>query len=108
MVLERFMPSFWAGPAGLPFPRRIHPLLTNFANEVCATLARLFAYAGTLALLGILGLHGLRQLQMLAASEPDGKPGWAVAGASYPAFAVSVEALAKSRTYTVLRHPQGG
>jgi hypothetical protein len=51
------MRSFSAHPANSHYPTQIHPALTSFADEVCATLARLLAYVGTLALLGILGVH---------------------------------------------------
>jgi hypothetical protein len=58
---------------------QIHPKLTSFADEVCATLARLFAYVGVVALFGILGIHAWDQLRTgLAADTPSPRP----AGAS--------------------------
>src|ERR1700730_10540212 len=51
------MRSFSPAAANSHYTIRIHAALTSFADEVCATLARLFAYVGTLALLGILGVH---------------------------------------------------
>ena len=53
------MQSFSAARSGHPLFQQIHPALTSFADEVCGTLARLFAYVGVLALFGILGLHAL-------------------------------------------------
>ena len=44
------MRSFWANRAHPSYQTRIHPALTSFADECCATLARLLAYVGTLAL----------------------------------------------------------
>jgi hypothetical protein len=107
MVSERFMPSFRADPADAPVIRRIHPALTGLYDEVCGTLARLFAYVGMLALLGILGLCGWRQLSLAEVTESDAKPGWTVTSRFLPAFAVSLDQV-KSRTYTILRHPEGG
>ena len=107
MVFERFMPAFWADPAASPLSRRIHPALTSFHDEICATLARLFAYAGVLALLGILGVYGWRQLPLADIFEPAAEDGWAVTSRFLPAFAASLD-QDKSRTYTILRHPNGG
>ena len=83
-------------------------VLTSFSDEVCATVARLFAYMGTLALLGILAVHGWDQLQDVLADEPPAKPGWSLADRSYPAFAISQDSHDKSGSYTILRHPEGG
>src|SRR5262249_7014055 len=80
-----------------------------FADEVCATFARLFAYMGTLALLGILAIHGWDQLQDALAGEPMARPGWSVADRSYPAFSVSSgDSHDKPASYSILRHPEGG
>jgi hypothetical protein len=62
---------------------------SSFANEVCATFARLFTYMGMLALLGILTIHGWDQFQDMLADEAAAKTGWTTADRSYPAFAVS-------------------
>jgi hypothetical protein len=87
----------------------IHPALTSFADECCATLARLFAYMGTLALIVIVGVHQWDQLQTGEAAEPAAKAGWSVASRSHPAFAVSQSDLPeKTATYEILRHPEGG
>lgn len=54
-----------------PYPGKIHPKLTSFAGEFCATLARLFAYVGVLALVGILGTRAWDELLIdLAADAP--------------------------------------
>jgi hypothetical protein len=52
------------------FASRIYPILKSFADAVCGTLARLIAYVGTLALLGIGGIHLWDQLPVLLAAEP--------------------------------------
>jgi hypothetical protein len=107
------MKSFTADDtANSPYATRIHPALTNFADEVCATVARLFAYVGVLALFGILGVHALDKVQQDMAAEPAPAPTWSVADRSYPAFALSPQdpsdKSAKSDSYVILRHPLGG
>ena len=78
--VKRSMPSFPAGNAANSLYRdHIHPTLTTIADEVCATVARLFAYVGTLALLVILGIHGWDQLQAFGIDTPAYKAGWTVA-----------------------------
>jgi hypothetical protein len=60
-------------------------------------------------LLAIFGVHLWEQLPSLQADEPAGKPGWSVAGRSYPAFAVGqLDFPEKTTTYEILRHPEGG
>jgi hypothetical protein len=103
------MSTFWAHPANPPDANKIHPALTSFADEVCATVARLFAYVGTLALLAILAIHAWDQLQAIETDAPADKADWSGADRSYPAFAVSqLDPSEKSVTYTILRHPEGG
>jgi hypothetical protein len=103
------MRSFWAVRGNPDFPTRIHPALTSFADECCGMLARLTAYVGTLALLAIAGIHLWDQLPVAEAAEPAAKAGWSVASRAYPAFTVSQFDLAeKTKTYEILRHPEGG
>ncbi len=103
------MSLFWADPAPSRSIDRIQPALTSFADEFCATVARIFAYVGTLALLAILGIHAWDQLQAGDIDESVATADWSVADHSYPAFAVSKQDQGeKSATYTVLRHPAGG
>jgi hypothetical protein len=94
-----------------PIPENhfVHPALTSFADECCATLARLIAYVGTLALFAIAGLHAWDQLQFDVTSEPADAPGFALALRSHPAFAVSsFDPSEKSESYEIFRHPSGG
>jgi hypothetical protein len=102
------MSLFWADPAGSRTTDGIHPALTSFADEVCATVARIFAYVGTLALVAILGVHAWDRLRAGDTDEPA-KAEWSLAERSYPAFAISKQDRGeKSATYTILRHPAGG
>lgn len=88
----------------------LHPALTSFADECCATLARLIVYVGALALFAIVGLYFWDQLQLDAvAAEPAEQPGFTLAPRSRPAFAVgSLDLLEKSVSYEIFRHPAGG
>jgi hypothetical protein len=86
----------------------IHPALTSFADECVATLARLIAYVGALALLGMIGLHFWDEWPAVTV-EPAATPGFSVASRSRPAFAVSsLDPPEKSEAYEILRHPEGG
>jgi hypothetical protein len=83
--------------------------LESFADEVCGTLARLFAYVGALALIGIVALAGWQQFGGLDNREPGDGTGWSIAEGAVPAFALRLsDQPDKSATYTVLRHPEGG
>lgn len=88
---------------------QIRPALTSFADEVCATVARLFVYVGVLALFGILGIRAWDQLHVELALEPAPEAGWSIADRSPPAFALSrQDASNKSDSYVIFRHPSGG
>ena len=82
----------------------------SFADECCATLARLIAYVGVLALFTIVGLAIWEQLQFDMAAEASDRPGFTLADRSRPAFAVSTldDPAAKSEVYDIFRHPEGG
>jgi len=114
MVRGRSMSSFWTDRTSPFSSHEAHPALTSFSDEVCATVARVFAYVGTLALFGILGVHLWNQYHAMKAAGPvvaraGWTAGWSVADRSHPAFAVSqLDQPEKSVTYTILRHPKGG
>ena len=105
------MRSFWPRRANPQFQSDsgwIHPALTSFADECTGTLARLFAYVGTLALLAIVGIHLWDQLPDISL-EPSTPMGWSVATRSSQAFALSQpEFSGKTDAYEILRHPLGG
>jgi hypothetical protein len=110
MVRGRSMSSFWADRTSPSSSHDAFPALTSFTDEVCATVARIFAYVGTLALFGILAVHLWNQYHAIKAAGPAAaKPGWNVASRSHPAFAISQAGQPdKSATYAILRHPEGG
>jgi hypothetical protein len=105
----RLMQSISADPAKPQYRTRIHPALASFADEVCGTLARLFAYVMTLALFAIGGMVLWEQLPDAAAMDPSAKSAWSLADRSSRAFAVShFDPLDKTEAYEIFRHPQGG
>jgi hypothetical protein len=108
------MSSFWTDRTSPFSSHEAHPALTSVTDEVCATIARILAYVGTLALFGILGVHLWSHYHATKAAGPAAAKagritGWSVADRSHPAFAVSqLDPSDKSATYTILRHPEGG
>jgi hypothetical protein len=103
------MRPFWATRATPYYPSQIHLALNSFADECCATLACLFVYVGTLALLAIAGIHLWDQLPAIEITESSATPGWSVASRSQPAFAISqFDFPEKTETYDIFRHPEGG
>jgi hypothetical protein len=103
------MRSFWANRAHPSYQTRIHPALTSFADECTATLARLLAYVGTLALVAMLGIHLWDQLPVDESNTPPAKANWSLADRSHPAFALSQsDLLEKTESYEIFRHPLGG
>ena len=103
------MHSLSAGPATFYYTTPIHPALTSFTDEVRGTLARLFAYVMTLALLAIIAVAVWEQLPDATAMEPSGRAAWSRAERSSRAFAVSPFNLHdKTEAYEIFRHPEGG
>jgi hypothetical protein len=103
------MTSFRNDPAGCSYSDGIQPAHTSFADDVCATIARIFAYVGTLALFGIFAVHVWNQYHAIRLAGLAAKAGWSLADRSHPAFSVSQsDPLDKSETYLILRHPGGG
>src|SRR6201989_3054924 len=111
--VKRSMQPFPAGDTANSLDRdRIYPALTNFTDEVCAMVARLFAYVGVLALFGILGVHAWEKLQADMAAEPIPGATWSIVDRSYPVFALSplssTDKSGTSDTYVICGHPGGG
>src|SRR5260370_36917319 len=101
-AIGRSMRSFRANRAHPSYQTRIHPALTSFADECTATLARLLAYVGTLALVAMLGIHLWDQLPPDESNEPPAKAGWGLADRSHPAFALGqADLLEKTESYGI-------
>src|SRR5947209_5333724 len=102
------MQPFQAFPATPHDTGGIYSGLKGMVDEVCGTMARLIAYLGTLALLFIVGVYLWEQLPEMHA-EASTQPNWMAANRSTPAFASNQYDLPfKTRTYQILRHPEGG
>jgi hypothetical protein len=104
------MSSFWVTDQANSFsPGGIQPSQTSFADDICATVARIFLYVGTLALFGILSVHVWNKYRAFQLAEPAAKAGWSVTDLSRPAFSLGpTDQGARSETYVILRHPEGG
>lgn len=101
------MQPFQAVPAASNSADGILAVLRSAVDEVCGTLARLIAYVGTLALLSIVGIHLWDQLPEMHAARA--RPDWTIATRSIPAFASNqFDLVYKSKSYRILRHPEGG
>jgi len=61
-------------------------VLRSAADEFCSTLARLIAYARTLALLIIFGIYLSDQLPDVHSAVTTAGPDWTMATRSTPAF----------------------
>jgi hypothetical protein len=102
------MQPFQAVPATPHHTGRILAALKSAVDELCGTLARLIAYVCTLALLFIVGLYLWDQLPDMHASAST-RPEWTLATRSSQAFASNQFDLSyKSKSYQILRHPEGG
>ena len=103
------MRSFWGTRADSHYATGFHPALSNFVDECYATLSRLTAYVGALALVAILAVHFWDDSRPGSGEMPQVKADWSVATRSYPAFAVSqMDSSGETATYQILRHPEGG
>lgn len=78
------------------------PALTNLDDEVCATIARLFAYLGTLALIAILAVHGCGRLQIMLSEDALPSAG------NHAHQALQPDPSKKSESYTIVRPPLWG
>lgn len=95
----------------------MHPLLRNFGDEMNAVLVRLLAYASGLAILALIAadvlvgspetsLTHLRSIAVEATPQPSL---WQAAARPHAAIALPIAELnAKTNTYDILRHPEGG
>ncbi len=102
------MQPFQAVPAAPHHTGRVLTVLRSAVDEVCGTLARLIAYVCTLALLFIVGVYLWDQLPDMHASAST-RPEWTLATRSSQAFASNQFDLSyKSKSYQILRHPEGG
>jgi hypothetical protein len=101
------MSPFSADPFRSASANPVHPAATSFADALCATVARLFAYVGTLALVGILAVRGCDQLLIMLADASN--PGWTIADRPGPASPVNQADLTdKTEPYSTPKYPTVG
>jgi hypothetical protein len=102
------MQAFQAIPAAPHRTGKIRAALKSAVDEICGTLARLFAYLGTLALFFIVGVYLWDKRPQMQAETPA-RPVWTAATRSTPAFAIIGSDLSyKSKSYRIFRHSEGG
>ena len=102
------MQPLQAVPAAPHFTGGLGHAAKSVVDEICATLARLFAYLCTLALMFIAGVYLWDQLPEMH-TEASAQPNWTIATRSIPAFASNqYDLLYKSKSYQIFRHPEGG
>jgi len=84
--------------------RSRQPALTHLGDEVCATIARLFAYVGTLALIAILAVHGCDRLQIMLSES--GLPDSSFATGNFTRQASGSYSSIKSNNYSIFQAPR--
>jgi hypothetical protein len=87
----------------------MHPALYSWREELSATLVRLFAYLGGLALLSIAAAQVFQSAPAMNAIKPVHHSEWIEIERPFPAFALSIpEAADVPSSYAIHRHAQGG
>ncbi len=78
-------------------------------SDFCATLPRLLAYLGSLALLAIGTSQIFRSVPVAAAIDPASTPEWIAVAKPFPAFGLAMPELAAAgSSYGISRHATGG
>lgn len=87
----------------------MHPALRSFADDLHATLVRIFAYLCGLAAFAVAATELLAPPRTLAAVQPDRQPSWIDVGRPHAAFALVMSDLGDPEArYAIRRHPAGG
>jgi hypothetical protein len=88
----------------------MHPALYSWREELPATLVRLLAYLGALALLSIGAARVFRPPPVTIATFTPANPSeWIAIERPFPAFTLAIpEAAAAPSTYAIRRHAEGG
>jgi hypothetical protein len=85
----------------------VQPALRSVGDELKATLVRLFAYVGALAVLAVVAAHFFQAEEPAIASEPAPRAEWLAIERPYRAFALSSPNLPEP-DYAIQRHNAGG
>jgi hypothetical protein len=87
----------------------MHPALYSWRHDLPATLIRLMAYLGGLALLSIAAAQFFQSKPVMVAITPADRPAWIEIERPFPAFALSIpEATDAPAGYAIRRHADGG
>ena len=87
----------------------MHPALHSWREELPATLVRLLAYVGGLAVLSTVAAQVFQSPPVMSAITPIHHSPWIEIERPFPAFALSIpEAADVPSHYAIRRHAQGG
>lgn len=87
----------------------MHPALHSWRDDLTATLIRLLAYLGGLALVSIAAAQFFQSKPVMDAIAPADRSAWIAVERPFPAFALSIpEAAGAPAGYAIRRHGEGG
>jgi hypothetical protein len=87
----------------------MHPALHSWREELPATLVRLLAYVGGLAVLSTIAAQVFQSPPVMSAIAPMHRSPWIEIERPFPAFALTIpEAVDVPSHYAIRRHAQGG
>ena len=87
----------------------MHPALHSWRDELPATLVRVLAYVGGIAVLSIVAAQVFQSPPVMSAITPTHRSPWIEIERPFPAFALSIpEATDVASHYAIRRHAQGG
>jgi len=87
----------------------MHPAWREFRDELCATVMRIFAYLGGLAVIGLTLLLILAPPDEEVADEQPFRSDWITVERPFRAFALTMPEFAEpTPTYAIQRHANGG
>lgn len=87
----------------------MHPALHSWRDELPATLVRVLAYLGGIAVLSIAAAHVFQSPPVMTAINPIHHSEWISIERPFPAFALSIpEAADVPASYAINRHADGG
>src|SRR5665647_480866 len=87
----------------------MHPALHSWREELPATLVRIFAYMGGIAVLSIVAASFFQSPPVMSVIKPVHRSPWVEIERPFPAFVLSIpEAADVPSSYAIRRHAEGG
>jgi hypothetical protein len=87
----------------------VHPALYSWREQLPATIVRMLAYVGGVAVLSIAAAQIFQSRPPMAAIKPIDRPQWSEIERPFPAFALSIPEAAEAPShYVILRNIRGG